>query len=191
MLDLNLIESQLRNSRTGLIRATKPKDPVAGRVFGILKGEFLATCTATTDEMDAAKALGSKLGVYSPRTGRAGMDVWLEGDVVKHAWYGMPGSGSLLGIMLPGNADAVNRLDVAECLAVYLSVQHSPWASNQAEVYKRTLKAVRNGSAFKAGTMPELKLGDLRMLILKRAGSGINAPSDLYLKAAVDAQTKP
>lgn len=186
MLNLAQIESNLMNSKTGKLRSSPPKDPAARMIFNILKGGIGSYILAKPEELEAAKALGVKLGVYSPRTRRSGMDVFLEGDTVKYQWYGMPGSGSLFSLMLPGNADAVNSLSLEECLAVYLCIKRAPYASERRLAYQTILLGVKDGSVFKGGKIPEMKLGDLRMILLKRAGDGINAPADTYLKLASD-----
>lgn len=185
-LNLEALKGQLINSRTGKVRASAPKDPQARLIFNILKGGFGSLVLAKPEELDAAKALGVELGVYSPRTGRSGFDLWLEGDTVRCEFYGMPGSGSLLGIMGPSNVECVNALTFNECAAVWLCIDKAPYASDRKAAYTEMLRILES----KTDAIPraQLTLGSLRMSLIKRASDGINAPADLYLKIAKDAK---
>lgn len=112
-------------------------------------------------------------------------------QTVKAAWTGPKNRGSLMKIAAQGNAEELNKLTWDECAAVYLAVKHDPFPLDKgSEQYTATLALVKSGEIWKDGKRPECSLGDLRAMLLKLAGDGFNAPTDSYIRIAVEVASK-
>jgi hypothetical protein len=94
----------------------------------------------------------------------------------------------MLGVMAPSNAEYVNALGIRELLAVLYSVKCAPFPlGGGEEVYREFLQRMNDGEFSEALAKAEaLPLGELRLALIEKAGSGCNAPTDSYLKIAAD-----
>jgi len=113
-------------------------------------------------------------------------EITLDGDVVVVKWTGRKGRGSLLQIAAEGNAKNVNKLDLRQCVAVYICVKSVPFPCGDGKnVYRKALEFV-DGQVKIMETAEKLGLGKVRKSLVESAGGGFNAPTDSYISAAVE-----
>jgi hypothetical protein len=107
-------------------------------------------------------------------------------------WVGAKGRGSLFQIAAGGNVAAVNKLSLLELYAVLIAVKAHPFPLGaEQEVYTKVLEAVTaNPAEFINEEGLARPLGELRRAVVLKAGEGFNAPTDMYLSTAVEAQEK-
>jgi hypothetical protein len=140
------------------------------------------------------------------------IDIKGDGTLV-YSWVGDKERGSLFGIMAKSNVELANQLSEMELWSVYMCSQCAPFPLGGGETYYRATlaKFLDNGGGdfFKNGKLPRdlfrsedekkqlgffkedppltgRSLGRLRLHLVQRAGSGINAPTDSYLNIAAD-----
>ncbi len=104
-------------------------------------------------------------------------------------WTGRKGGGSLLQIAAEGNAKNLNRLNLNQCLAVLLAVRSVPFPMgdhNADNVMRKALEYVETPAyAAVRAKAEEIGLGEVRKSIVVSAGSGMNAPHDMYIDSAI------
>lgn len=115
--------------------------------------------------------------------GRTRIDI-LADQTIRAVWTGPRKRGSLFQIGASGNADYVNRLDKLQLWAVLSAAKQCPFPMGDYEsVYRIVLKSYQE-----TGLTPEQEtaatLGEFRKYVVVKAGEGINAPTDSYLRAA-------
>jgi hypothetical protein len=117
--------------------------------------------------------------------------ITLDGDNVVVKWNGRKGRGSLYQIAAEGNAKNVNKLSIAQCLAVYICVKVAPFPMGSGEkVYRMVLADVEAGKQPKMVEMAEkMGLGAVRKSLVEAAGGGFNAPHDSYITIAAECET--
>ena len=113
-------------------------------------------------------------------------EITLDGDVVVVKWTGLKGYGSLLQIAAEGNAKNVNKLNLRQCVAVYICVKSRPFPCGDGKnVYRKALKFVDNQIKM-MDAAEKLGLGKVRKSLVESAGGGFNAPTDSYISVAVE-----
>lgn len=112
-----------------------------------------------------------------------------EDQTLDVKWVGKRGRGSLFQIAAVGNAANVNRLNKNQILAVYIAVRFCSFPMGKEDhVYKTTLDEVENPKGAFVNVVEKMKnisLGEMRKELVQSAGSGFNAPHDMYISAAV------
>lgn len=112
-----------------------------------------------------------------------------EDQTLDVKWVGKRGRGSLFQVAAVGNAANVNRLNKNQILAVFIAVKYCPFPlGKEDQIYKTTLDEVENPTGAFVSTvakMESISLGILRKELVQAAGSGFNAPHDMYISTAV------
>lgn len=112
-----------------------------------------------------------------------------DDQTLKVEWTGKRGRGSLFQIAAVGNAANVNRLNLKQLLAVFISVRLNPFPlGKDEETYKKVLAEVEKPDGQFTNVVNKLSgvsLGQMRKELVEAAGSGFNAPHDMYISAAV------
>lgn len=112
-----------------------------------------------------------------------------EDQTLDVKWVGKRGRGSLFQVAAVGNAANVNRLDKNQLLAVFIAVRICPFPlGKEDQVYKNTLTEVEKPDgqfADVVAQLSEISLGVMRKELVQAAGSGFNAPHDIYISTAV------
>jgi len=116
-----------------------------------------------------------------------------EDESVEAVWRGRQGRSTLYQIAASGNCTYVNALDREALIAVHICAKNRPnfLVDNGEQVYRKVVEDLRtNPTGLFPNGLPEVPLGKLRKALVERAGSGMNAPYDSYIRCAYQIATE-